>query len=128
MEVYMDNAATTQTNREVVDAMIPFFSEDYGNASSLHSVGRRAREALDTSRIKVAKLIGADAEDIIFTAGGTESDNIAIKGIAYKKKKGNIITSSIEHPAVLETCKYLGGQGFEITYLGVDKFGMVSPE
>ncbi|MDY6959888.1 MAG: cysteine desulfurase family protein, partial [Halobacteriota archaeon] len=124
----MDNAATTQTEQEVIDAMIPFFSEDYGNASSLHSVGRRAREALDTSRRKVAKLIGADAEDIIFTAGGTESDNIAIKGIAYKKKKGHIITSSIEHPAVLETCKYLGGQGFEITYLGVDKFGMVSPE
>ncbi|MDY6932239.1 MAG: cysteine desulfurase NifS, partial [Halobacteriota archaeon] len=121
-------AATTQTEQEVIDAMIPFFSEYYGNASSLHSVGRRAREALDTSRRKVAKLISADAEDIIFTAGGTESDNIAIKGIAYKKKKGHIITSSIEHPAVLETCKYLGGQGFEITYLGVDKFGMVSPE
>ena len=122
----MDNASTTQADQEVVDAMIPFFSENYGNASSLHSVGRRARDALETSRRKVAEMIGADADEVIFTAGGTESDNIAIKGIAYKKKKGHIITSSIEHPAVLETCMYLKGQGFDVTCLGVDKFGMVS--
>ena len=122
----MDNAATTQTDQEVVDAMLPFFSENFGNASSLHSFGRRAREALESSRRKVAEMIGADADEVVFTAGGTESDNIAIKGIAYKKKKGHIITSSIEHPAVLETCMYLEGQGFDVTCLGVDKFGMVS--
>ncbi|MDY6964592.1 MAG: cysteine desulfurase NifS [Halobacteriota archaeon] len=122
----MDNAATTQTYQEVVDAMIPFFSKHYGNASSLHSLGRKAHEALEKSRQNVSGLISADADEVIFTAGGTESDNIAIKGIAYKKKKGHIITSSIEHPAVLETCRYLEKQGFDVTYLGVDQFGMIS--
>lgn len=126
LEVYMDNAATTQTYQEVVDAMIPFFSKHYGNASSLHSLGRKAHEALEKSRQNVSGLISADADEVIFTAGGTESDNIAIKGIAYKKKKGHIITSSIEHPAVLETCRYLEKQGFDVTYLGVDQFGMIS--
>ena len=126
MEVYMDNAATTQTDQKVVEAMLPFFTENYGNASSLHSFGRKAHDVMEKSRQKVADIIGADADEIIFTAGGTESDNIAIKGIAFKKKKGHLITSSIEHPAVLETCGYLEKQGFDVTYLGVDKFGMVS--
>ena len=126
MEVYMDNAATTQTDQKVVEAMLPFFTESYGNASSLHSFGRKAHDVMEKSRQKVADIIGADADEIIFTAGGTESDNIAIKGIAFKKKKGHLITSSIEHPAVLETCGYLEKQGFDVTYLGVDKFGMVS--
>ncbi|MDY6966457.1 MAG: aminotransferase class V-fold PLP-dependent enzyme, partial [Halobacteriota archaeon] len=126
MEVYMDNAATTQTYQEVVDAMNPFFTKHYGNASSLHSFGRKAHDALEKSRQNVSGLISADADEVIFTAGGTESDNIAIKGIAYKKKKGHIITSSIEHPAVLETCRYLEKQGFDVTYLGVDQFGMIS--
>ena len=126
MEVYMDNAATTQTYQEVVDAMIPFFTKDYGNASSLHSFGRKARDIMEKSRQNVADLISVDTEEVIFTAGGTESDNIAIKGIALKNKGGHIITSSIEHPAVLETCKYLEKKGFDVTYLGVDKFGMIS--
>lgn len=122
----MDNAATTEVDQKVVDAMLPFFTKDYGNASSLHSFGRKAHDAMEKSRQDVSDLINAKKEEIVFTAGGTESDNIAIKGICYKKKKGHIITSSIEHPAVLETCKYLEKQGFDVTYLSVDKFGMIS--
>jgi cysteine desulfurase len=125
--IYLDHAATTPVDLEVVDAMQPYFTSCYGNASSLHSYGREAHNAMEDARKKVAALIGAGIDEIIFTAGGTESDNIAIKGIAYKKKKGHIITSSIEHPAVLETCRALEKGGFEVTYLPVDKFGMVNP-
>lgn len=125
MKVYLDHAATTPVAREVLEAMIPFFSDKFGNASSLHAYGREARKALEESREKVAKLINAEPEEIIFTGSGTESDNLAIKGIAFLHGKGHIITSSIEHPAVLETCRYLQRKGFEVTFLPVDKYGTV---
>ena len=128
MRVYLDHAATTPVDEEVLEAMQDFFSKKFGNASSLHSWGREAREALEESREKVAKLINADANEIIFTGSGTESDNLAIKGIAYKHRKGHVITSKIEHPAVLETCKYLEKKGFDVTYLPVDKYGLVDPK
>ena len=128
MKIYLDHAATTPVVKEVLEAMLPFFDKKFGNASSLHSWGRGAREALEESREKVAELINADASEIVFTGGGTESDNLAIKGIAFKHGKGHIITSSIEHPAVLETCRYLEKKGFDVTFLPVDKYGLVSPE
>jgi cysteine desulfurase len=128
MKVYLDHAATTPVDKEVLEAMLPFFDEKFGNASSLHAYGREAREALEKSREDVAKLINADADEIIFTGSGTESDNLAIKGIAFKHGKGHIITSKIEHPAVLETCKYLEKKGFDVTFLPVDKYGLVKPE
>ena len=127
MKVYLDNGATTKTASEVVEAMLPYFSEKYGNASSLHQLGQEAKEALERAREAIAKKINADTSELVFTSGGSESDNLAIKGIAYKyREKGNhIITSKIEHPAVLSTCKELEKDGFEITYLGVDKEGFV---
>ncbi len=128
MKVYMDHAATTPMDKEVFEAMKPYFLEKYGNASSLHSFGMEAKEALEKSRERVANLIGASVDEIIFTGGGTESDNLAIKGIAFKAGKGHIITSSIEHPAVLETCKFLEKKGFRVTYLPVDKYGIINPE
>ena len=128
MKVYMDHAATTPMDKEVFEAMKPYFLEKYGNASSLHSFGMEAKEALEKSRERVANLIGASVDEIIFTGGGTESDNLAIKGIAFRAGKGHIITSSIEHPAVLETCRFLEKKGFKVTYLPVDKYGMVNPE
>ncbi len=130
-KIFMDYASTTKVDREVIDAMLPFFSEYFGNPSSLHLFGREAHEGLDQSRKKVADLLKAKEDEIIFTAGGTESDNIAIKGAAYQNKnkresKGpHIITSVIEHPAVLETCKHLEKQGFKVKYLPVDKYGIV---
>ena len=128
MKVYLDHAATTPVDKEVLEAMLPFFDEKFGNASSLHAYGREAREALEKSREEVAKLINADADEIIFTGSGTESDNLAIKGIAFKHGRGHIITSKIEHPAVLETCKYLEKKGFDVTFLPVDEYGLVKPE
>lgn len=127
--IYMDHSATSPVAPEVLEAMIPYFTEIYGNASSLHSFGREAREALETARDKVAALIGARPEEIYFTSGGTESDNIALKGVALKNRGrgGHVITTSIEHPAVLEVCHNLEGLGFEVTYLPVDREGLVSP-
>ncbi len=129
-QVYMDHSATTPVDHDVVEAMLPYFSEKFGNPSSLYTIGRQARRAIEESRQKVADLIGAKKEEIIFTGSGTESDNLAIKGIAYKnRKKGDhIITSSIEHHAVLHTCKYLETQGFKVTYMPVDKDGLVNPK
>ena len=128
----MDHSATTPVAPEVLEAMLPYFSEKFGNASSLHSFGLEAKEALEDSREKVAALLGAQPEEIIFTSGGTESNNLALKGIGYRSKekgKGNhIITSSIEHPAILETCRKLETQGFEVTYLPVTKDGLVDAE
>ena len=130
-KIFMDYASTTKVDREVIDAMLPFFSEYFGNPSSLHFFGRDAHKGLDQSRKKVADLLKAKEDEIIFTAGGTESDNIAIKGAAYQNKnkresKGpHIITSVIEHPAVLETCKHLEKQGFKVKYLPVDEYGIV---
>jgi len=131
--VYMDHAATTPVDPEVVEAMLTYFTRRFGNASSLHSFGREAHQALEEAREKVASLIGARREEIIFTSGGTESDNLAIKGIVYKNRDrvtqspgSHIITSSIEHPAVLETCKYLEERGFKVKYLPVDREGLVN--
>lgn len=125
--IYMDHSATSPVDPEVFEAMKPYFVDEFGNASTLYSLGRDARKAMENAREHVASLIGAKTEEIVFTAGGTESDNIAIKGTAYKlKDKGNhIITSSIEHPAVDETCKYLENNGFEVTYLPVYEEGIV---
>ncbi len=130
MKAYLDNGATTMVAKEVADAMLPYFTEDYGNASSLHSYGRKARKALEESRKAIAKAINAGPDEIIFTSGGTESDNLAIKGYAYaNRNKGNhIITSKIEHPAVLRCCEALEKQGFEISYIGVDKEGFINIE
>ncbi len=129
-QVYMDHSATTQVDPAVLEAMLPYFSEKFGNPSSMYTIGRQARRAIEEARQKVADLIGAKKEEIIFTGSGTESDNLAIKGIAYKnRKKGNhIVTSSIEHHAVLHTCKYLETQGFKVTYLPVSKEGLVNPD
>jgi cysteine desulfurase len=123
----MDHSATSPVDPQVFEAMKPYFVDSFGNASTLYSLGRDARKAMESARAQVASLIGAKPEEIIFTSGGTESDNIAIKGTAYRlKDKGNhIITSAIEHPAVDETCKYLEQNGFEVTYLPVYEEGIV---
>jgi cysteine desulfurase len=125
----MDHGATTRPDPEVISAMLPYFNDLFGNASSLHTFGREAKDALNRSHEKVARLLGTGPEEIIFTSGGTESDNLAIKGIAYlKKNKGkHIIASVIEHPAVLNTCMYLEEAGYRITYIPVDEMGLVNP-
>lgn len=126
--VYFDNSATTKMDDEVLKKMLPYLTESYGNASSIYKLGRQNRRAVEEAREKVAKALGCDASEIYFTAGGSESDNTAIRGIAYAyKNKGNhIITSKIEHPAVLETCKQLEKEGFEVTYIGVDENGIIN--
>jgi cysteine desulfurase len=128
--IYMDHAATTPTAPEVLDVMLPYFSDNYGNASSLHSFGRDSREVIEDARSKVARFINAEPSEIYFTSGGTESDNLALKGIAWRNKSRgrHIITSAIEHPAILETCRALTNQGFEVTYLQVTKDGLVEIE
>ena len=128
--VYLDNAATTKVRPEVVETMLPFFTENYGNASAIYSVGAKAKEALTNARSKVAELIGANTDEIYFTAGGSEADNWALKATAelLKDKGKHIITSKIEHHAILHTCEYLEQNGFEVTYLDVDEDGIVSPE
>lgn len=125
--IYMDNSATTKVKKEVLEAMIPYFTENYGNASSIYRLGRESRKALDSCREIVAKTIGADNKEIYFTSGGSEADNWAIKGVAYaNKNKGNhIITTKIEHHAVLHTCEFLQKEGFEVTYLDVDEYGLI---
>ncbi len=128
--IYFDHAATTAVRPEVIEAMMPFFSEKYGNASSVYSIGRESKKALEEARDKVASALRAQSREIFFTGSGTEADNWAIKGIAYANRdKGNhIITTNIEHHAVLHTCKFLEKEGFEITYLPVDKDGLIDPE
>ena len=128
--IYLDHAATTPTHPEVVKAMLPFFTDAFGNPSSIYSYGQEAQGALEEARTKVAELIGARSEEIIFTSGGTEADNHALKGVAYaNERNGNhIITTAIEHHAVLEACKFLEGRGFIITYLPVDEYGLVDPQ
>ena len=127
--VYMDHSATTYTRKEVLDAMIPYYAENFGNPSSIYSIARVSKNALDIARAQVAKALGADPDEIYFTSCGSESDNWAIKGIAFgNRKKGNhIITTKIEHHAVLHTCKYLEKEGFSVTYLPVDNYGLVDP-
>jgi cysteine desulfurase len=130
-KVYLDNNATTRMRREVLEAMLPYYNDIYGNASSVHEFGRSARRAIDEAREKVAVLLGASShEEIIFTSGGTEADNLAIKGAASAlKAKGNhIITSAIEHHAVLNTCKFLEKDGYKVTYISVDKDGIVDTD
>ena len=129
-KIYLDHAATTYTRQEVVDAMLPYFTEKFGNASTIYSIGRESKKAIEEAREKVARALGAQPNEVFFTGSGTEADNWAIKGIAYaNRSKGNhIITSSIEHHAVLHTCQYLESEGFEVTYLPVDEYGLVDPE
>jgi len=127
-KIYLDNASTTRVDPKVLEFMLPYFSEKYGNASSPHSLGGEAKEALEGARQKVASALNASPDEIIFTSGGTESDNLALFGAAHKRGKGHIITSSIEHPAVLNACEYLETQGFSTTYVPVNKEGIVGLE
>lgn len=128
--IYLDNAATTKTAPEVVEAMLPYFSELYGNPSSIYSLAGESKKAVDHAREIIAGALGAQPEEIYFTAGGTESDNWALKAAAefYKKKGNHIITTKIEHHAILHTCQWLEKQGFEVTYLNVDENGVVKLE
>jgi len=127
--IYLDHAATTSARPEVVQAMLPYYTDSFGNPSSFYSYGAEAREALAEAREKVAKLIGANADEIVFTSGGTEADNYAIQGVAYaNQNSGNhIITTPIEHHAVLDTCRWMEKRGFNVTYLPVDEYGLVDP-
>jgi cysteine desulfurase len=128
--IYLDHAATTPAHPEVVKAMLPYLTDAFGNPSSIYSYGQEAKGAIEEARTKVAELIGARGEEIIFTSGGTEADNFALKGVAYANEhKGNhIITTPIEHHAVVESCKFLERRGFRITYLPVDEHGLVDPQ
>lgn len=129
--IYMDNAATTAVSQEVLETMMPFFRENFGNPSTIYSVGRNAKKELELARERVAKALGASPKEIFFTSCGTESDNWAIKGAAFeglKKGKNHIITSKIEHHAVLHTVQYLEKKGFDVTYLDVDSQGLVNPK
>lgn len=128
--IYLDHSATTPVHPEVLEAMLPFYKERFGNASSTHAFGREAKRAVDEAREKVAMLIGGEPSEIIFTSGGTEADNFALRGVAYAyRERGNhIITSAIEHHAVLNTCWYLERKGFRVTFLPVDEYGIVNPD
>ena len=127
--VYMDHSATTYVLKEVLDVMVPYYSEHFGNPSSIYSIARDSKMAIDTARAQVAQALGAEPDEIYFTSGGSESDNWAIKGIASAsiKKGTHIITSAIEHHAVLHTCEFLEKEGFTVTYLPVDQYGLVDP-
>ena len=128
--IYMDHAATTPVRPEVLDAMLPFFTESYGNPSSIYTLAQEGRKAVDDSRDTLAQVLGARRSEVVFTSGGTESDNAAIKGAAFAlRESGNhIVTSSIEHHAVLHTCNQLETMGFDVTYLPVDRYGFVDPD
>jgi cysteine desulfurase len=127
--IYMDHSATTFVKPEVLEAMIPFFTEHFGNPSSIYGIARDSKKAIDVARVQTAKALGADPDEIYFTSGGSESDNWAIKGVALaNRKRGNhLITTRIEHHAVLHTCQFLEKEGFEVTYLPVDQYGLVNP-
>ncbi len=129
--VYADNAATTQVDPRVIDKMLPYFSTGYGNASSLYALGQSAHTALEEARKNVAAVIGAQPREIFFTSGGTESDNYALRGMMHSRRAGgrrHLITTTIEHPAILQTCKALEKEGFRVTYLPVDHYGLVDLE
>lgn len=126
--IYLDHNASTPVHPEVVAAMLPYFSEQFGNPSSIHSFGREARDAVEASRETIGGFLGVSKEEVVFTSGGTESDNLAIKGIAYAARSGHIITSQVEHHAVLRTCQHLEREGFAVAYLPVDEYGLVDPE
>ena len=127
--IYMDHAATTPVRPEVLEAMLPYFSEKYGNSSSLYTLAQDSRKALDESREMVSRILGCRSSEIIFTSGGSESDNAALKGsaLALKGSGNHIITTSIEHHAVIHTCQFLEDFGFDVTYLPVGKDGLVDP-
>ena len=127
--IYFDHAATTHVKREVLEAMLQYFSENYGNPSTVYTIGRTSKKAIEEARETVARIIGAEPREIFFTGSGTEADNWAVKGAAYAnmKKGKHIITTSIEHHAVLHACQYLESEGFEVTYLPVDEYGLVTP-
>ena len=129
-KIYLDNAATTPVKKEVLDTMLPYFIESFGNPSSVYQVAQMNKKAVDEAREKIAKALGANANEIFFTSGGSEADNWALKGIAesYRDKGNHIITSKVEHHAILHTCEYLQKKGYEVTYLDVDANGVVSPE
>ena len=128
--IYLDHAATTPVSKAVLEAMLPFFSECAGNASAVYATGREARKAVEQARRETAAAIGAEPAEILFTGGGSESDNLAVKGTAFalREKGRHIITTSIEHPAVLNTCRWLEKQGFEVTYIKPDRDGRIDPE
>ena len=126
--VYLDHNASTPVHPEVLTAMLPYFSEQYGNPSSIHGFGREARDAVEAAREEIARFLGVAKEEFVFTSGGTESDNLAIKGVAHAHGKGHIITSQVEHHAVLRTCQALERAGFAVTYLPVDGHGMVDTD
>ena len=125
--IYLDNAASTQIHEDVLTSMLPYLKEQYGNPSSIHRYGRLSHKAIEKSRKQIASLINADPSEILITSGGTESNNTVLRGIPMKNIQSNIITSSIEHDAILEPCKKLSQNGLEIMYLPVDKFGMIDP-
>ena len=126
--VYLDHNASTPVHPEVLAAMLPYFAEHYGNPSSIHGFGRDARDAVEAAREEIARFLGVAPEEIVFTSGGTESDNLAIKGVAHARSSGHIITSQVEHHAVLRTCQALERAGFAVTYLPVDGTGLVDPD
>ena len=128
--IYVDHAATTPVRPEVIEAMMPYFGQSFGNPSSIYTLAQEARKAVDDSRETIAQLIGARPSEIVFTSGGTESDNTALKGaaIALKNTGNHVITSSIEHHAVLHTCFQLEQMGFDVTYLPVDNYGKLDPD
>ena len=125
--IYLDNAASTKIHDDVLESMIPFLTEQYGNPSSIHRYGRQAHKAIEKARTQIANLINADPSEILFTSGGTESNNTALYGIAKKNLGSRIITSSIEHDAILEPCKRLEKDGFDLVYLPVDNSGLIDP-
>jgi cysteine desulfurase len=126
--VYLDHNASTPVHPEVVAEMLPYFGEMFGNPSSVHGFGREARDAVDAARDRVAGFLRARPDEIVFTSGGTESDNFGVKGLAWAAGRGHVITSKIEHHAVLRTCQALEAQGFTVTYLPVDGYGMIDPD
>ena len=125
--IYLDNAASTQIHNDVLDSMLPFLKDQYGNPSSIHRKGRIARKAINKARKQIASLINADPAEILITSGGTESNNTALRGITSQFPSSQIITTSIEHDAILEPCKKLSSNGYKVDYLPVDKFGMIDP-
>src|SRR5215510_8241819 len=126
--VYLDHNASTPVHPEVLAEMLPYFSEVFGNPSSVHGFGRAAREGLDVARERVARFLKADPNEIIFTSRGTESDNFGVKGLALGRRRGHLITTQIEHHAVLRTCQALEQQVFAVTYLPVDEYACVDPD
>src|SRR5439155_473996 len=126
--VYLDHNASTPVHPEVVAEMLPYFTELYGNPSSIHAFGREARDGMDLARERVARFLKVSPPEIVFTSGGTESDNFAVKGLAWARGKGHLITSQVEHHAVIRACRALEAQGFDLTCVGVDEFGMVDPD